>query len=224
MLRNKFKIKLLSMLIYFFQKIIYAVIIIIINPFLHFKVKGKKNFKLIKKKQYFIIANHRGFFDAFLACSAVPFLHFLKTNFRYMVKPNWIDAYPIVKLFGAYPIYRNKDDLKKTLKSTERFIKDGKNLLIFPEGTFPKDRKPLPAKQGVGYLAKKYNLPILPMALFGSEGVNGNNGLDFKKVFSRKCHIKIKIGKPFYYSDVANYNDDNLTAAQKIMERVNVML
>ncbi|MEA2064734.1 MAG: lysophospholipid acyltransferase family protein [Patescibacteria group bacterium] len=212
------------MLIYFFQKIIYIVTIIIANLFLHFQVEGKKNLKLIKKKQYFVIANHRGFLDAFLLCDAIPFLHFLKTNFRYMIKPEWIKVYPIVKLFGGYPLHLKKGDLKKTLSNTEQFIKNGKNILIFPEGTFPKDGKQLKAKQGIGYLAKKYNLPILPMALFGSDGVNGKKGLDFKKVFSKKCFVKIKIGKPFYFNDVADYSDDNLTAAQKIMDRVNAML
>lgn len=212
------------MIIYFFQKIIWLPLLIIFKLFLHLKIKGCKNFKLIKKKQYFIIANHRGFLDAYLVCAAIPFFHFLKINFRYMIKPYWLKVYPIVKLFGAYPVYRKKGNLKKTLADTEQFIKNGKNLLIFPEGTFPKNNKPLPAKQGIGYLAKKYNLPIVPIALFGSDGVNGNKKIDFKKIFSKKCHIKIKIGKPFYYSDVSNYSDDNLTVAQKIMERVNVML
>ncbi|MCK4935274.1 MAG: 1-acyl-sn-glycerol-3-phosphate acyltransferase [Elusimicrobiales bacterium] len=197
---------------------------LVANLFLHFQVDGKENFRLIKKKQYFIIANHRGFLDAFLVCAAIPFSDFLKTNFRYMVKSEWIKVYPIVKLFGGYPLNIEKGNLQKTLSGTEQFIKNGKSLLIFPEGTFPKDGKLLQAKQGIGYLAKKYNLPILPMAIFGSDGVNGNRRLDFKKVFSRKCRIKIKIGKPFYYSDAADYSDDNLTAARKIMGMVNVML
>ncbi len=216
--------KLQSIFIYFFQKIIYLVTIVVANLFLHFKTEDKKNFRLIKKKQYFVIANHCGFLDAFLVCAAIPFSNFLKTSFRYMVKSEWMKVYPIVKLFGAYPLHIKKGDLQKTLANTERFIKNKKNLLIFPEGTFPKNNEPPQVRQGIGYLTKKYNLPILPMALFGTDGVNGNRGLDFKKIFSKKCHVKIKIGKPFYCSDVADYSDDNLTTARKIMERVNMML
>lgn len=212
------------MIIYFFQKIIWLPLLITFKLFLHLKVKDRKNFKLIKKNQYFIIANHRSIIDGFLILTATPFSHFLKTNFRFMIAPEWIKKYAFMKHIGGYPIFRKRGNIKKILFQTEKFIKNGKNLLIFPEGKRSKNNKPIPAKQGIGYLAKKYNLPILPIALFGSDEINKNKGLNLKKTFSKKCHIKIKIGKPFYFNDVANYNDNNLISAQKIMNKVNEML
>jgi len=213
------------MIIYIFQKLIWFLSLILFKFFLHFKIKNKKNFKLLKKNQFFIVSNHKGYFDAFLISVSIPFFLFLKTNFRYMTKPDWLNVYPFIKILGAYAIYRkNNDSFEKKMELTENFIKEGKNLLIFPEGTFSKNKKTLPAKQGIGYLSKKYNnIPILPVFLENSECVNKGKKINFKKILSRKHHIKIIIGKPFYYKDVADYKDDNLTVAQKIMERVNII-
>jgi len=213
------------MSIYIFQKLAQSLCLIIFKFFFHFKIKNKKNFKLLKKNQFFIVSNHRGYFDAFLISSSFPFFLSLKTNLRYMVKPNWLNVYPFIKMLGAYAIYREKNNnLEEKMKLTENFIKDGKNLLIFPEGAFSKNKKTLPAKQGIGYLIKKYNnIPVLPVFLENSECVNKGKKINFKKILSRKHHIKIIIGKPFYHKDIANYENDNLTVAQKIMERINIL-
>ncbi len=213
------------MRIYIFQKLAYFFSLIIFKFFLHFKIKNKKNFKLIKRSQFFIVSNHRGYFDAFLINTSIPFFLFLKTNFRYMTKPNWLKTYPFIKMLGAYVIYSKRtNNIEKKMKLTENFIKEGKNLLIFPEGTFSKDKKTLPAKQGIGYLAKKYkNIPILPVFLKNSESVNDGEKINFKKILSRKHHIKITIGKPFYCEDIANHKDSNLEIAQKIMKKINIL-
>lgn len=210
-------------MVYIFQKLIWPPFVFVVKIFLHFGVRGQENFKLIKGNQYFIVSNHRGHLDPFLVSAAVPFFHFLKLNFRYMTKPQWFKVYPFIKLFGAYPLHRKQETLEQTLSMTEKFIKEGKDILIFPEGTIPKPGESIPAKQGIAYLAKKYKLPILPMFIEGSRNLNSDNNLDLKKIFSRKYQVKIKIGKPFYYDDVASGDMDYHTAAQKIMERVNVL-
>ena len=211
-------------MVYLYQKLVWPPFTLFAKFFLKLKVRGQKNFKKIKKKQYFIVSNHLGYLDAFLVCAAVPFFHFLKTDFRYMVSPKWYETYPIVKYFGAYPLYRKQETLEKTLESTEEYIGKGKNMLIFPEGGFPKFGIRQKPKKGIGYLAKKYNFPILPVAIKGSDSVNGQNGLSVKNLFSGKHNIEINIGEPFFYADVADENMDYQTVADKIMDRVNIML
>lgn len=211
-------------MVYLFQKLVWPPFTLFAKIFLKLKVGGRENFKKIKKKQYFIISNHLGYLDAFLVCAAVPFFHFLKTDFRYMVSLKWYEFYPIVKYFGAYPLYRKQETIEKTLEGTEEYIKQGKHLLIFPEGGFPKFGIRQKPKKGIGYLAKKYNFPILPVAIKGSDSVNGQNGLSLKNLFSGKHSIEINIGKPFFYADAVGYGDDYETAAKKIMDRVDAML
>lgn len=186
--------------------------------FLRFKVEGQENFKLLKGRQYIIIANHRNYLDPFLVCASVPFFHFLKTSFRYMTKPRYIKAFPFIPLFGAYPIYTKLGSIEKSLAFTEELIKKGKNLLIFPEGKLSLDGNPAPARPGIAYLSRKYNLPIIPLA------IKGNSGITFFSYFLRKHSVKVNVGKPFYYKDVINVYKDDYHMAEKIMERVNVML
>jgi 1-acyl-sn-glycerol-3-phosphate acyltransferase len=211
-------------MVYIFQKLIWFPFVLAVKIFLKFNVKGQKNFRKLKTNKYIIVANHLGFLDAYLVSASIPFFHFLKTSFRYMMKPKWFTIYPFVRWFGAYPVYRKQGSLEKTLESTEEYIKKGKNILIFPEGTFPKEGERPKPKQGIVYLSKKYNLPILPIALKGSDGLNGDGKLDFKKVFSRKYRVNIEVGEPFYYNEIADDNTDWQDAAKKIMDRVNTML
>ncbi|MEA2088823.1 MAG: lysophospholipid acyltransferase family protein [Patescibacteria group bacterium] len=212
------------MVVYLLQKMSWIILTPLFKIFLRLKVSGQENFNLIKQKQFIVIANHKGYLDPFLVSATVPFIKFLKMNFRYMTKPHWFKAYPIIKLLGAYKLERNQGSLEKTLASTEEFIRQGKHMLIFPEGTIPKQGEKSPTRQGIAYLAKKYNLPILPVALKGSNGINGEKGIDIKKFFSRKCLVNIKVGRPFFYADVVNNNMDYHSSARKIMELVRVML
>ncbi len=212
------------MLVYVCQKLIWLALTPLFKIFLHLRVEGQKNLKLLKEKQFFVIANHLGLLDAFLISSAFPYGRFLRMNFRYMMKPNWFRAYPFVKYLGAYPIYPGQGTLEEILAETEKHVQSGKHLLIFPEGKIPKPGETARPKRGIAYLTKKYNLPIVPVALFGSGCVNGEKGPDWKKIFSRRCRVKIKIGRPFYYEEVASADMDYFSAAEKIMERVRVML
>ncbi|MBT4277298.1 1-acyl-sn-glycerol-3-phosphate acyltransferase [Candidatus Falkowbacteria bacterium] len=211
-------------MIYFFQKLVWIPLVILFKIFLKFEVKGQENFKLIKNKQYFIVANHLGYLDAFLVSGSIPFFRFLKVNLRYMITPKWFKRYPFVKFLGAYPVYRKQESLEKTLVKTEELIKKGKHMLIFPEGTFRKSEEGPKPRQGIAYLSKKYNLPIIPIALRGSDGTNGDNRFDIKRFFSSKSQVKVKIGEPFYYQDVAEEGMDNFMVAEKIMQRVREML
>ena len=96
------------MYVYFLQKAIWPLFVLSAKFFIRFKVEGRQNVKLIRERQYFVIANHRGYLDAFLASSAIPFFNFIKTDFRYMIAPQQLKAYPFVKLFGAYSLYRKQ--------------------------------------------------------------------------------------------------------------------
>jgi len=192
------------MIVYFFQKAIWPPFTAGAKFFLRFKVEGQENFKLVKGKQYIIIANHKNYVDAFLVCASIPFFHFLKTNFRFMTIAKMVKKFPFIMLFGAYPLYK-KGDIEKTLKSTERKIKNKKHLLIFPEGkiNYGNAQTPAPARPGIAYLAKKYNLPIVPIA------IKGAGKITLKNYFLRRANVTAIVGKPFYYKEVSEHYTDN---------------
>lgn len=81
---------------------------------------------------------------------------------------------------GGFPVDRGKADLA-AIKTAMRALKDGKKLLIFPQGT--RGTEADGAKEGAAMLAVKTGVPILPMYI--SED----------KKFRR--HVRIVIGEPF---------------------------
>ncbi len=191
-------------IIYFCQKLVWLPIVLTAKAFLHFEVEGQENFQFLNgQRHYFIIVNHRGFLDAFLFSAAIPWKEFRRIDIRYMMKEKALKNFPFCYWLGAYPLRRFPGDLEKTLQSTCELIKKKKNILIFPEGTFRgqpyKENIILRPKRGLGYLVKKFpSLPIVPLAIQGTDLTNGEKGVDWKKVFSRRVKVKIKIGQPFW--------------------------
>ncbi len=191
-------------IIYFCQKLVWLPIILGGKIFLHLKIEGRENLRLLKgQHHYFIIANHRGFLDAFLLSVAFPWKEFRRIDIRYMMKAKVLKMFPFCYWLGAYPLYRFPGDLEKTLQSTCELIKKKKNILIFPEGTFRdqpyKENIILRPKRGLGYLVKKFpSLPIVPLAIQGTDLINGKKGVDWKKVFSRRVQVIMKIGQPIW--------------------------
>jgi len=207
------------MLYAFFQKTIWPIGRALFWFFLHLRVEGGENCTK-PRQQILIICNNRNLIDSYLASGSLPFRYFLLSRtFRYPALKKYINSpfYCFIRLFGSYPIEIGVG-YEKALVYTEKLIKKGQNIFIFPEGKVAKDGHPLPAKPGVAYLAKKYNLPILPIAC------EGTRGLTPARFFLRKNRVHVQIGPKFHYQDVVHENDDVKVAAQKIMDRVNQML
>lgn len=97
----------------------------------------------------------------------------------------------IVDTTGGIWINREDADLQ-ALRAARDFLKQGGLLGIAPEGTRSRNGKLNPAKTGVAYLADKVEVPIIPIAIYGTEKA-------FKELFRfRRPHIYMRFGKPFY--------------------------
>jgi 1-acyl-sn-glycerol-3-phosphate acyltransferase len=74
---------------------------------------------------------------------------------------------------GYIPLDRS--DGRKAIKSLEEAaerIRNGRAIIIFPEGTRSLDGKLLPFKKGGFLLAKKAGVPIIPVTIKGSRDIN----------------------------------------------------
>lgn len=78
-----------------------------------------------------------------------------------------------------------------TMKRFIELLKDGKAIMIFPEGTRSKTGEYLRAKTGVGYLAIKTNSPVIPTFIEGTFESMINH-------FLRKTPLRVKFGSPIY--------------------------
>jgi len=137
-----------------------------------------------KKGPLIIASNHTSFLDppvlGTVVCREVYFL----------AKPG---LFKVSKFFTWLIKTYNALSLEGTegLRRAIRLIKQGKAVVIFPEGTRSKKGVLLPFQSGVGYLAINLNVPVIPVYI-----KNSNKNI-FSLVF-RLNKLTVKIGKPIY--------------------------
>ncbi len=122
------------------------------------KVSGKLN----QSRPFLYVANHRSLVDPLVLFS------FLKSG--YAVSKAEVASYPVInagaKLSGVIYVERsNKQSRNQTKDSIFQFLKEGKSILLFPEGTTGTNVKTLPFKKGSFEAAALADCPVVPIAL-----------------------------------------------------------
>ena len=128
------------------------------------KVYGREN---IPPRPVLIAANHTSFFDILMTLGYLP----LKFNF---VMKKELFKIPLfgraVKTLGYFPIDRhNARSAARSLQKLAAFLRSGRNVLIFPEGTRgrpeTKNLPLLPFKSGMTRTAFQAQTEVLPVGL-----------------------------------------------------------
>lgn len=106
-------------------------------------------------------------------------------------------------LDSARVIWLNRENPDpNTLKTAIQFLRNGGILGIAPEGTRSKTGAMIPGKPGVAYLATKAEVPLLPVAVTGTEKA-------FRELFRfRRPHLKLVFGKTFTLPPLDRKNRD----------------
>ena len=131
---------------------------------------------------------------------------------RYMTKKELFSV-PILgqalRQADCISVDRNRPggDLAALRRTIDR-LKAGHLVVIFPEGTRAKDDKPLEPKMGIGFLAVKSGVPVVPARLSGT----------LKFPFTRV--IKLKVGKPIRFENSAGTGDAAKAAYAEISRKV----
>lgn len=181
--------------------ILRALAALISKCFFRLEVCGKKH---IPKKGSFILAsNHASYLDPILlgvACSR---------KLNYMAKDelfsNRLSFWFFSKL-GIFPVKRNSADIGALREAMRRLSKGGA-LVLFPQGrrmgTNNFDASP---QAGVGFLAAKLKVPVIPAFIKGTEGALPKGALFIRP---RKIFIyfgdEIPIERRMPYADIAKY-------------------
>lgn len=134
----------------------------IFSLILNVKLVGREN--MPKKGPFIVAANHISWTDVPL----VP--AYLTPQGSYIAKEE-LYASPIgwlVRFLGAIPVKRGEAD-RQLLRASNDLLKAGRVLIIFPEGTRSRTRTMNPAHAGVGMIALRADVPVVPVAIHGSE-------------------------------------------------------
>jgi len=132
-----------------------------------------------------VVCNHLSFLDPLLMLALLPRLITI-------VRPDFFR----VPIFGW--LLRGAGFLGPDLFSegyawvdrVARHLRQGGNLLIFPEGTRSRDGRLAPFKKGAFYLAKHLSAPILVLRLAGTERVFAPGRLTFEVAGERTISVR----------------------------------
>jgi len=179
---------------------------LVLKLFFRIEVKGAG---YIPKKGGFILAgNHISYLDPIVLSAACP----RKLNF--MAKEELFSNRPfawLISSVGSFPVRRNSTDISALREAIQR-LKDGKALLLFPEGrrrvTEGTSEK---VESGIGFLAGKVNVPVVPAFIKGTE-----KALPKGAKFIRPAKLSVRFGEQIYIERGLPYQD----TAQLIMAKI----
>lgn len=157
---------------------------------------------------------------------------YLKRAPRFMAKAS-ILRIPVLgwllRMSGQIPVERGGSSSKsvQSLKAARELVSKGRALIVYPEGSLTRDSDlwPMRGKSGAVRLALELNIPIVPVAHWGTQAVMGR--------YSNKIHlfprhdVHVKVGDAV---DLSEYSgkplDAKLLAAAtaKVMDEITRLL
>src|SRR3954454_23909598 len=137
--------------------------------------------------------NHRSFLDPFVIgiCIRRPAYVMAKQE---LFKPRW-QAW-VLNALGAFPVRRGGAD-EEAMETSRVLLERGEMVLVFPEGTRIRKGSLGRPKRGVGRLALETGVPVVPIAVTGSE--TARRGWKI-----RPAKVKIRLGRPLTFPRVEN--------------------
>ncbi len=184
------------------------------DMFFRGEVAGTEN--LPRTGPFLIAGNHASHLDPPLIGSHVPRqMSFFarKTLWVRGVASWWLDG------VGTIPVDRDGGQDVGALKRVLRALGEGRVMILFPEGTRSPDGKLQTPKPGVGFIACKTQVPVVPARIFGSFEAYGKGA----KIPKFGTPISVVFGKPLApaeYDDPSAGKERYQIASQRIMAAI----
>ncbi len=169
---------------------------------------------LPKKDGFILFPNHQGLFDGLVFLESCP------RSFTFVMKKEAADIIllkQVRKALGALVI--DREDLRQSMKVIQTMtqeVGEGRNFLIFPEGTRSRQKNhTLEFKGGTFKSAVKAKCPIVPCALIDSYLPFDGGGI-------APVTVKIFYMKPLYYEEYKNMKTNQI--AQEVKRRIDEVI
>jgi 1-acyl-sn-glycerol-3-phosphate acyltransferase len=173
-----------------------------------FEVRGKE---YIPKKGGFILAsNHVSYLDPIAVGVACP----RKLNFMArhdLFSNHWFSW--LMSRVGAFAIKRDSADLS-ALKKAMQYVRNGEPIVLFPEGSRRFNGTSTEPQPGIGFLAMKLNVPVIPALIKGTQ-----EALPRGSRFIKPAKVSLYFGKQILMEKGMTYQE----IARLIMESIKII-
>jgi len=163
--------------------------------FFSLKTEGLENIPV--KSPYILTPNHASYLDAFVVVSGIPsklFDNLYILGIQKYFAGRFGESF--ATLANVIPIDQEMY-INKALQLSSHVLRNGKSLLVFPEGGRSFDGELMEFKKGVGILSIELNIPLIPVYIKGSF-----EALPRTAAWPKFREIKVSFGKLLYPSDV----------------------
>ena len=171
-------------------------------------IEGLENFP--KKGPALVVVNHLGDADAPLLVSSVP------VSLDALAKIELYD-FPVLgqlmEWYGIIWLHRGRADRRAIRAALDGFA-EGRFIAIAPEGRYSLVGGLEEGQQGAAFLALKADVPIVPVAMIGTENAHVYGHL--KRL--RRAPVTFRVGKAFRLSQQADRREMMREGTHQIME------
>jgi long-chain acyl-CoA synthetase len=175
-------------------------------------------------------ANHQSHFDAPVILMSLPprwryrvapamAKEFFKAHFyprqfsRKAYLTNSLNYYLAALFFNAFPLPQREAGTRQTLRYIGDLVADGYSILIFPEGRRTEEGEIAPFQPGVGMIAARLQVPVVPVRLLGLDRI-----LHHKWKFPKRGAAEVRFGAP-----LALEGTDYATLARQVESAVRAL-
>jgi long-chain acyl-CoA synthetase len=163
---------------------------------------GKENLVSLDLPVIFYF-NHIGALDAVCALRVLP----ASIRRKLVIAANrkfWKIAWRkfFVEFWGGGFPFDTRQNIKASLESIGEFLDNGFSIVIAPEGDISQDSTLQPFKPGIGFMAVRMNVPVVPIKIDPSyrEIFPSLEESILKNIPKKRKRIWVKIGKPLTFS------------------------
>ena len=175
------------------QPIVYWIVRAVLQPFFHlyFRLSRIGLEHVPQDGPYIVAANHRSFLDPFVIAMIArrPLYYVAKQELFQRRWQGWL-----LNALGAFPVDRGNSDTEM-LTTARAILERGDSVLIFPEGTRIRPGALDRPRRGVGRLALETGVPVVPVAIIGTESVRRGWRI-------RPHKVRVRVGRPLTFPQV----------------------
>ena len=144
-----------------------------------------------KRGGVLLAANHRSFLDPFvIACCTLRPCYFMAKRELFEGRlQGWI-----LNGLGAFPVRRGDSD-EEAMETARQLLERGEAVTVFPEGTRIRRGSLERPRRGAGRLALETGVPVVPIAVLGSE--RARRGWRIRPV-----KVRVRCGRPLAFPRV----------------------